>query len=114
MGGGVSEKKSTGSGRVGLEMVEAHRKNVDGSMEGDHGPYQSVMAHFGRSIQLYPSGPPALVDGAEVVRELAEHDSLDAIFFDRVHPTGKTSAALAEALVAQIAPWLERRISFGE
>ena len=95
-------------------MVESHIKNVDGRFPADLlGPYQFEVAKFGKSLRLGWSATPALVDGTAVLQELAREHDPSEIFLDEIHPTRIGHAALAEALVAIIAPWLEAQINLG-
>jgi lysophospholipase L1-like esterase len=97
-----------------IVMVESHIKNVDGRFPADLlGPYQFEVARFGKSLRLGWSTTPALVDSTAVLQELAREYDPSEIFLDEIHPTRIGHAALAEALVAIIAPWLEAQISLG-
>jgi|GEM_PF-939987 len=106
------ESRAHGAGLI--VMVESHIKNVDGRFPADLlGPYQFEVAKFGETLRIGSGTTPAMVNGVAVLQELAREHDPSEIFLDEIHPTTIGHAALAEALIAVVAPWLETQISLG-
>jgi len=106
------ESRAHGAGLV--VMVESHIKNVDGRFPADMlGPYQFEVDKFGKTLRIGSSTTPAMVNGVAVLQELAREHDPSEIFLDEIHPTVIGHAALAEALIEVVAPWLEAQIGFG-
>jgi lysophospholipase L1-like esterase len=64
---------------------------------------------FGKQLVLEADGRPGYLDAVAVLQRLGERNS-SKLLFDQVHPTARANAAIADALVQRLEPWLLSRI----
>lgn len=98
-------------GAAMLVIVEAYKANLDGTVARSYrDAYQLESEQFGRSLRLGSRPEPALVDGVLLFQQMIDGVRPSDLFADHIHPTPAGHAALAEALVARIAPWLDEQL----
>jgi lysophospholipase L1-like esterase len=97
-----------------LVVIPAHENNINGRVPpGTWGPLQSVLGDFAQSLRLGVVAEPALVDGAGLLFELSQQHEWSELMLDKVHPTPRFHAALADRVADRISPWIQTQVEFG-